>query len=206
MGLSAMLFIALLPARHKFWAAIVAASSLFGATTVLTALRLNKVRNSGGNLGFFYDLFGGGRGAESSSRVLEYTETWHSLGDYWIFGSGMWGTLQTSLAALSYHAGDFGFVHSGFGHILLKGGVFGLLVFIGMLVSFAIHYLRTRQSLQGELRLLADAGAAGVLFWLPSLLIGTPVIEFRSMMMLGLALALPFVATRAATRKNHAAA
>jgi hypothetical protein len=114
--------------------------------------------------------------------------------------------MRTNLTVLNYHAGDFGFVHSGFGHILLKGGVFGLLVFIGLLASFASYYLRARNSLNGELQLLADAGAAGVLFWLPSLLIGTPIIEFRSMMMLGFALALPFVATRASNSKNNATA
>jgi hypothetical protein len=42
--------------------------------------------------------------------------------------------------------------------------------------------------------LLADAGFAGFLFWVPTLLIGTPMIEFRTMLLIGLCLALPFVA------------
>lgn len=207
MGLAAMVFIAVLPARKKLGAIVISAGVLFGGTTILTALRLSKVRGASVDRGFLFDIFGDGKSAESGSRVLEYTETWHSLGDYWLFGKGMWGTMQSNAAALSYHAGDFGFVHSGFGHILLKGGVFGLVVFIALLVSFAFYFIRARKKLQGELKMLADAGAAGVLFWIPTLLIGTPIIEFRSMMMLGLALALPFVATRAATNeKNHAAA
>jgi hypothetical protein len=41
--------------------------------------------------------------------------------------------------------------------------------------------------------LLADAGFAGLLFWMPTLFIGTPIIEFRSMLLLGLTLALPYL-------------
>ena len=207
MGLSAMLFIALLPNRKKLLATFITAGVLFGATTVLTALRLSKVRGAGADRGFLFDIVGNGRSSDSGSRFLEYTETWRSLGDNWFFGNGMWGTLQSNLASLNYHAGDFTFVHSGFGHILLKGGVFGLIVFIAMLFSFTFYFVRTRKLLHGELLMLADTGAAGMLFWLPSLLIGTPIIEFRSMMMLGFALALPFIAMRAAgTGKHHAAA
>jgi hypothetical protein len=207
MGLSAILFIALLPARKRLSAIVLSGCVLAGGVALLTTLRLSKVRGTGANRSFLFDIFGDGKRSESASRVLEFTETWHSLGDYWLFGKGMWGTMQSNLAELSYHAGNFGFVHSGFGHILLKGGVFGLLMFLGLLTSFALYYIQARKKLSGDLQMLADAGAAGVLFWLPTLLIGTPIIEFRSMMMLGLALALPFLAMRAAaTEKQHVAA
>lgn len=207
MGLVAILFIALLPARQKLGAIFLSGCVLGGGVTLLMTLRLSKVRGAGASRGFLFDIFGDGKGAESGSRTLEYTETWRSLGDYWLFGKGMWGTMQSSLAELSYHFGNFGFVHSGFGHILLKAGLFGLLMFLSLLTSFTLYYLQARKTLSGDLRMLADAGAAGVLFWLPTFLIGTPVIEFRSMMMLGLALALPFIAMRAAAiEKRHAAA
>lgn len=204
LGLAAILFIAILPASKRFGAFVLSGGVMAGGITLLVALRLSKV-GGGNGLGFLYDILGDKKGAESGSRTLEYTETWRTMGDYWLFGKGMWGTMQTNLSALSYHAGNFGFVHSGFGHILLKSGVFGLLLFIGLLVSFARYYIQTRKTLTGELQLLADAGAAGVLFWLPLLLIGTPVIEFRSMLMLGLALALPFVAKRAASIEKYRA-
>lgn len=207
MGLVAILFVILLPAGKRFAAILFSGGVLGGGVALLMTLRLSKVGGSGQNLGFLYDIFGDGRKAGSSSRVLEYTETWRSLGDSWLFGNGMWGTMRSNLVELSYHAGDFGFVHSGFGHILLKSGVFGLALFFGLLVSFALYYVQARKTLSGDLQMLADAGAAGVLFWLPTLLLGTPIIEFRSMMMLGLALALPFVAVRASAIENrHAAA
>jgi len=207
MGLAAILFITLLPAHKRFGAILLSGGVLGGGIAILTALRLGKVRGVNENRSFLFDIFGGAKGAESGSRTLEYTEAWRSLGDYWLFGKGMWGTMQSNLAELSYHAGNFGFVHSGFGHILLKSGVFGLIMFLGLLASFATYYVQARKTLSGDLQMLADAGAAGVLFWLPTLLIGTPVIEFRSMMMLGLALALPFLAVRAADiERRHAVA
>lgn len=208
MGLAAVLFIVLLPARQKLGALLLSGGVLGGGIALIMTLRLSKVRGAGTSPpGFLFDIFGDGKGAESGSRTLEYTETWRSLGDNWFFGNGMWGTMQSSLAELSYHFGNFAFVHSGFGHILLKAGLFGLAMFLGLLASFTFYYLRVRKTLSGDLRMLADAGAAGVLFWLPTLLIGTPVIEFRSMMMLGLALALPFIAVRAAAmEERHAAA
>ena len=108
----------------------------------------------------------------------------------------MWGTFQTNYSELNYHLGNYGFVHSGFGHVLLKSGIFGLATFIGLLLSFTAFYIRHRSSFTGNNRMLADAGAAGILTWLPSLFIGTPIIEFRSMMMMGLALSMPYIAQR----------
>ena len=206
MGLVCILFVALLPSRKRLWAALISGTLLGGAGVMLMALRLSKTGAAARDGGFLYDLFAGG-GAQGSSRLLEYTETWRSLGDYWLFGRGMWGAMQSNLAELSYHFGNFGFVHSGFGHVLLKAGVFGLVLFVGLFVSFALYYIRNRENLSGYQLLTADAGAAGVLFWIPTLFIGTPIIEFRSMLLLGLALALPFLAVRAATMENfHATA
>jgi hypothetical protein len=49
--------------------------------------------------------------------------------------------------------------------------------------------------------LISDAGFAGFLFWIPTLLIGTPIIEFRTMLLIGLSLAMPFVAARVASTR-----
>lgn len=206
MGLVCILFVVLLPSGKRLGAALISGTLLGAGGAMLTALRLSKTGAAGREGGFLYDLFGGG-GAQGSGRLLEYTETWRSLGDYWLFGRGMWGVMQSNLAELSYHFGDFRFVHNGFGHVLLKSGVFGLVLFVGLFVSFALYYIRNRKNLSGYPLLMADAGAAGVLFWVPTLFIGTPIIEFRSMVLLGFALALPFLAVRAAAMEDsHAAA
>jgi len=87
-------------------------------------------------------------------------------------------------------------VHSGFGHLVLKSGVVGLLLFVALLAFFVVHYLKVRRHVRGNDALLADAGMASLLFWLPTLLVGTPIIEFRSMLLIGLALAMPYLAFR----------
>jgi hypothetical protein len=60
-------------------------------------------------------------------------------------------------------------------------------------VVFTINYLKHRKYFSGCSSLLADAGFAGLLFWMPTLLIGTPIIEFRTMLLLGMTLALPYL-------------
>jgi hypothetical protein len=45
-------------------------------------------------------------------------------------------------------------------------------------------------------------GAAGLLFMLPTFLFGTPLIEFRTMQLLALALALPYCAVAVAERRG----
>jgi hypothetical protein len=70
----------------------------------------------------------------------------------------------------------------------------GLLLFSTLLIAYASHYFKQRRFLTGNSALLADAGFSGFLFWIPTLLIGTPIIEFRTMLLIGLTLAMPFVA------------
>lgn len=130
------------------------------------------------------------------SRFYELEAAAHSLQGNWLFGLGSWGTFYGNEDILDYHFGKFDFVHSGFGHLVLKSGLVGLALFAALLLAFTLHYLRNRSRLRGNAALLADAGFGSFLFWLPTLLVGTPVIEFRSMLLLGLALALPYLASR----------
>jgi hypothetical protein len=97
-------------------------------------------------------------------------------------------------------------VHSGFGHLILKSGFAGLLLFLALLASFVVHVLRTRPRLVGNSALLADAGLAALLFWIPTLLVGTPVIEFRTMLLIGLGLALPYLAQSRLKQRAHSSA
>jgi hypothetical protein len=127
-----------------------------------------------------------------------------SMSDSWLFGLGSWGTYEGDRATLDYHFGKLDFVHSGFGHIVLKTGLVGLALFVAMLVAFVTHYLRHRKYLQGNSRLLADAGMASLLFWVPTFLVGTPLIEFRTMLLFGLSLALVYIATGPETSRVRA--
>lgn len=189
----AFLFLTL-PGRKRFLFALVVVAMLSAVAAVFFEQRLQFASDGGGILSsLIYDI-APSRGGIKDSRFYELYAAAQSMDDHWLFGRGTWGTFSGDRELLSYHGDDFTFIHSGFGHMLLKTGVVGLLLFSGMLIACVSFYLRHRNYLTGNARLLADAGFAGFLFWIPTLLIGTPIIEFRTMLLLGLSLALPFVA------------
>lgn len=185
-----------LPWQRRLAFGVVGAVALLGAAGVLMQERLAANSAGGGLLAsLLYDV--GPDRATDVSRFYELEAAAQSLDGHWLFGLGSWGSFYGNEDILDYHFGKFDFVHSGFGHLLLKSGVAGLAMFVALLGMCIAHYLKHRRRLHGNSALLADAGMAGLLFWLPTLLIGTPIIEFRTMLLLGLTLALPYLATQA---------
>jgi hypothetical protein len=89
-------------------------------------------------------------------------------------------------------------------HIALKAGLPGLILLGGTIwafTRFARHALRT---LPPDLLGLATAGAAGLAFMLPDLLVGTPFPQVRTTQMLAICLALPYVAMAVASTQPAA--
>lgn len=209
LGLALMFALLLyqLPGRHRLKFVLLGLGMLSVVAVVLFEQRL-QFNTTGGILSsLIYDINPNKR--ITDSRFYELYAAAQSIGSNWLFGLGSWGEYSGNREILDYHVGRLDFVHSGFGHIVLKTGVAGLLVFAGLLFAYTSYYFRTRKYRAGNALLLSDAGFAGFLFWLPTLLIGTPIIEFRTMLMLGLTLALPFVAARKETvqlRTYYAAA
>ncbi len=182
-----------LPWQRRLAFGGIGALALLGAAGVLMRERLATNAAGGGFLAsLLYDV--GPDRTTDVSRFYELEAAAQSLQGHWLFGLGSWGSFYGNEDILDYHFGKFDFVHSGFGHLLLKSGVAGLTLFMALLAVAIAHYVRQRRALSGNSALLADAGMAGLLFWLPTLLIGTPVIEFRTMLLLGLTLALPYLA------------
>lgn len=187
-----------------------ALAMIVGAATLMRERLQFNTRQGGFLSSLLYDV--GPQRATEVSRFYELEAAAKSLDGNWLFGLGSWGSFYGNEEALDYHFGKFDFVHSGFGHLILKSGFVGLLLFVALLAAFVSHYLKYRRGLHGNSALLADAGAAGLLFWLPTLLIGTPVIEFRSMLLIGLTLSLPYLHPRVRfarslyTPRAHAAA
>jgi hypothetical protein len=198
LGLALMfaLLVYRLPGRQRAIVALFAAGFLTAIAVVFFQRRLQYTSDSGVGGIFSSLVFDVARDSVEESRFYELYAAAKSLGENWLFGLGSWGTFTGDDELLFYHGGQYDFVHSGFGHIILKAGVVGLLLFCGLLFAYASYYFKSRKYLSGNALLISDAGFAGFLFWLPSLLIGTPIIEFRTMMLLGLCLALPFVAVR----------
>jgi len=189
-----------LPPSRRMAFMLLAGALLAASAAVMFQQRLQYTSQGASNIfsALVHDILpgAGGQSGAGTGRLYELMAAARSLGDNWLFGLGSWGTFTGDQEILSYHFGRFDFVHSGFGHIFFKAGLVGLLLFCGLLGAWIAHYFRRCAGLRGEARLWSDLGFAGLLFWLPTLLIGTPVIEFRSMLMIGLALALPFLAIR----------
>lgn len=196
----AMMFIFLLsrvPKRKRIQLILMSTVIVVTGVTIFFQQRFQHIAHDDGNLftSLLFDLMQD-KDAGSEAPGGRWYELWaaaQSVGNNWLFGLGTWGTFTGDQVLLDYHFGRFDFVHSGFGHIIMKTGLVGLLLFIGLLFKFTRFYFRHCKSLSGNARLIADAGFAGLLFWIPTLLIGTPIIEFRTMLLIGLTLALPFI-------------
>lgn len=182
-----------LPGRKKFIVAVLGAAALAAVASVFFEQRLQFTDARGILDSLIYDI-SPSRGGIKENRFYELYAAAQSMEGHWLLGRGTWGTFVGDRELLSYHGDNFGFVHSGFGHMILKTGLVGLALFVSILAAYITFYFRYRKHLAGMARLLADAGFAGFLFWVPTLLIGTPIIEFRTMLLFGLTLAMPFVA------------
>jgi hypothetical protein len=201
LGLMFLLLLFLLPGTRRIKFTVLALGMLSITALIFFQQRL-QYAGEGGNFltALIYDIAPDKGG---DNRFYELYAAADSIGRNWLFGLGSWGTYTGDQELLAYHFGKFEFVHSGFFHLVLKAGVVGLALFLAMLASYALYYLRHRKSLWGNSRLLADAGFAGFLFWIPTLLIGTPIIEFRTMLLLALCLAMPYVATGVQTYRER---
>lgn len=190
----------LLPNRKRFPLMILGAGVMVATLVVFFQERLQYAGATDLLSSLVYDI----TAKEGEvDRFYELRAAAASLDGNWLFGLGAWGRFTGDQELLAFHMGKFMFVHSGFGHIVLKAGIAGLLIFCGLLVSYVLFYLRHRKRLMGNSRLLADAGFAGFLFWVPTLLVGTPIIEFRTMLLIALCLAMPYVAAGVGARQHY---
>lgn len=174
---------------------------VIGAATLMRERLQFNTQRTGFLSSLLYDV--GPARATEVSRFYELEAAAKSLDGQWLFGLGSWGTFYGNEDALDYHFGKFDFVHSGFGHLILKSGLVGLIAFLSLLAACVLHYFRYRPAMRGNGALLADMGMAGLLFWLPTLFIGTPIIEFRSMLLIGMTLALVYLHPRLIRSRTH---
>jgi len=181
---------------------------LLGLGLLVAALeRLGQTKGAGGGLSsLVYDMESRRFGAESE-RVLELKLALGDFVSHLFTGIGSWGR-YSGFQHISWQTGQDGglFVHSGVLHLALKAGLPGLVLLAGTIWAFcacARHALRT---LPPELLGLATAGAAGLAFMLPDLLVGTPFPQVRTTQVLAICLALPYVAMAARRPPGQAAA
>jgi hypothetical protein len=171
-------------------------SPVVGAGLLYAALkRLGHTKGAGGGLSsLFYDMESKRFGAESE-RVLELKFALADFISHPLTGIGTWGR-YSGYEHISWQTGQDGglFLHSGVLHIALKAGLPGLVLLGGTIWAFCHYARRALRTLPPELLGLATAGAAGLAFMLPDLLVGTPFPQVRTTQMLAICLALPYVA------------
>lgn len=151
---------------------------------------------------FYSDLVRGKNYGQSSLRALELQLAWEAFLDSPIYGQGAWGRFAPySGFGREWHGGEaaFGYVHSAVLHILFKAGLLGFALFCGLLASFLRFAGRAYRLVEPRYRAVLVMGAAGWLFLLPDVLFGTPLVELRTTQLMGLCLALPYVAYNVST-------
>jgi hypothetical protein len=167
-----------------------------GAGLLVAAFRrLGQTKGAGkGVSSLFFDMQSHRFGAESE-RVMELKFALADFFSHPLTGIGSWGR-YTGYQHISWQTGQDGglFLHSGVLHIALKAGLPGLILLGGTIWAFTAFARRALRTLPPELLGLATAGAAGLAFMLPDLLVGTPFPQVRTTQMLAVCLALPYVA------------
>lgn len=190
------LILVFLKPRQRVVSLVTAVPVTLIGLAVVAARRLSQTRGAGGLSGMFYDLQGSSTGA-LNERQLELVLAWRDFVSHPIVGLGAWGRYHGSgLIEWQQGAGDGAFLHSGLLHVALKSGLVGLILLLGMFLTYAGYVWRNREAVDAQRLPLFAAGAAGVLLMTPDMLVGTPIPQVRTMLMWGLCLALPYVASR----------
>lgn len=177
-----------------------AAMPLAGAAMAFVAARRLAQTRTAGEVGggLLHDMQSRRFGPESE-RVLELKLAFADFLSHPLAGIGSWGRYHGYQAISWQHNPDGGlFLHSGVLHVALKSGLLGTALLAGTIVAFVVFTRRALRSLPPALLGLGTAGAAGLAFMIPDLLIGTPFPQVRTTQMLALCLSLPYLAAAAA--------
>jgi O-Antigen ligase len=174
------------PWRRRIQVGFIAA--LIGTMTlpILIGDRFSNSKGGRGGTGLFYDITSKkGKIETSEGRFSELDRAWDYISESPFTGVMPWGGIG--------YGGSHEFVHSGFLHLWLKGGVLALLFFVLILWGYFIFIRKVRREIAPENRGLTEAAFAGLLFSLPGLFFGTPFIEFRTTQLLGVLLIFPYI-------------
>lgn len=130
-------------------------------------------------------------------RFYELRTAWRTMAEHPVLGVGPAGSFSVpSHVGLEYHKGNYGFVHSGFGHVMLKTGILGVLVFCGLLAAYLRVWWQGWKVARPYSRPLLAASICAFAASVPNLVVGTPLIELRTMLLLGVVFAIPLLVIR----------
>ncbi len=198
--LAALVLAWLLP-RGRRWPVVVALMLMAPLAVLVTSARTEAPGNLADKL--LFDMRSDAYSDPRKSRFYELETAWRTVRETPLFGVGPGGSFKAwSHYGLEYHQGRYDYVHSGFGHVMLKMGFVGLFFYVALFVSYLVYVFRHWRSLPRHYQGLVAASVAAFASQMPNMFVGTPVGEIRTMMVLGLIFAIPFLAVRMAKRSD----
>ena len=195
--LAAGYFVLKQPLRRQILAGIVVtavATIMFG---FMMTSRLGQYEKSRSSL-LLYDITDrSGQITMKSGRFTEVARGLETISHNVMSGVGPWGSIEALSGIEGWSVTDSlsnrDYMHGGLLQVWLKLGFPGFALFFLALVTFIVFCLKRSRELMPEKRGWLEAGFAGMLFMIPTLCIGTPVIEYRTMQLMALCLALPYI-------------
>lgn len=197
-GLAALLLISLQPPGRRL--RLFALMAAVGVPGIIFVLERRLSTSFGGTTleRLFPDIVQrGGAVSLTTGRFAELYAAYLTMKENLFFGTGIWGQYRgQGIPELLFHRGNFGWMHSGIGHILLKTGIVGVALFGWACIGYLKFLVTSVKQLPPLGQAVCWASAGGFLFSVPNWLFGTPVIEFRTMQLFGLLMAMPYVVYR----------
>jgi O-antigen ligase len=128
------------------------------------------------------------------TRFYELQTAWDTIKEEPFFGVGPSGSFKVSSPiGLEYHKGNYTFVHSGFGHVLLKTGFVGLFIFLSIFITYVWQITKGWSELLPEYKAIVVGCLCGFVAQMPNMIGGTPIIEVRTMLVSGFLFAIPLI-------------
>lgn len=199
--LAAIWLVISLPKSQRLRLAITACSVFIPIFAIVSRGRFASNGGSGSQR-FFSDLFVRGHFSFTEGRFSELFLAINTIKNNFFFGVGPWGDYQNISSTL--WGLDSNFTHSAIVHMWLKTGLIGLSVFIAILYGYIHFWIKNRNDIEPSLRGIAEASFSGFLFFIPDILFGTPIIEYRHMILLGFCISVPYIVYFCATSATKA--
>lgn len=201
--LSLVFFVILLPHRQRLLP-LLAAPLIAFPIWLLGSQRLGQVASGQGFLAkFFHDIYSKNNFIAESTRSIELKATFQTFLDNPLFGTGAWGRYKGA-TGIAWQVGPdaFTFVHSGVLHILLKTGMTGMVIALVAVFLFVRFVIRARKDIPEKDRWLFDASLTGLIFMVPDFMLGTPIPQYRTMLLYGVMIAIPYVIAGLSARER----
>ncbi len=164
---------------------------MMGIPLLLISLVLlsGVISKRSGQLGLFEDIRSESTGeiTTEEGRFSELDKAWQVIKKNPFVGVGPWAKFTNQYGSLTT------VVHSSIIYVWLKLGLIGILLYISFYYKYVQFWLTKRKQLPLESRGFAEAAFAGFLFLMPTILFSPLINEFRTMSLLGLCIAIPYI-------------